>query len=119
MGSALLTAVQDNNGRYVNVHVLSVDGTLNQSYGFESEYEFAPIVSSAMLQNGPWLAVALARGQVNVIDVEHGKVIAEVNGQGESPEVRWLHDRNGASPLLVVATGTKLNAFRMKQNQLK
>jgi len=71
--------------------------------------------NSAMLALGmPWLAIGSNYGQVHVIDAENGKIIVSVNGKGAiPPEVGWVMSKADGKPLLLVANGGKLNAFRV------
>ncbi|MCH7752549.1 MAG: VCBS repeat-containing protein, partial [Planctomycetes bacterium] len=57
-----------------------------------------------------WAAVGLRGGLVHVVDLVAGKILASVDQQGNTPQVTLL-PRAGDSPLLVVATGNRLNAF--------
>ncbi len=71
------------------------------------------IDSAEVASERPWLAVALRGGQVHVIDLISGRIIGHVSGQGQRCQVGWLADKDGDSPLLLVATGRSLNAFRV------
>jgi hypothetical protein len=46
------------------------------------------------------------------VNVTNGNILAHVANQGERPEVAWSEVEK-SSPRLLVATGTKLNAFRI------
>lgn len=74
-----------------------------------------PHVDSAYVAPGkPWLAVGMRGGQVHVVDIERGEIIASASDQGMTPEVGWVTSKDAGSPLLLVATGgSKLNAFRV------
>jgi RNA polymerase sigma factor (sigma-70 family) len=75
-----------------------------------------PRVVSAQLASGkPWLAVGVQGGQVHVVDIEKGAIIASVKDQGMTPEVGWARGdgKDDGAPLLLVATGGKLNAYRV------
>jgi hypothetical protein len=61
----------------------------------------------------PWLAVGLRGGLVHVVDLDRGEIIAHTPGQGTRPEVGWLAAEGAGPPLLLVATGDALNAFRL------
>ena len=52
-------------------------------------------------------------GQVHVVAIDKGRIIASVNDQGPMPEVGWVRGHDADEPLLLVATGRKLNAFRV------
>jgi hypothetical protein len=68
-------------------------------------------VDSASVSSArPWLALGTFDGQVFVVDAVKGAIIGGVAGQGSHlPEVGWV----GNPPLLLVATGDSLNAFRV------
>jgi hypothetical protein len=69
-------------------------------------------VDSAMLAPGkPWLAVGMRGGLVHVIDAEKGAILASAKDQGMVPEVGWSVGASSGSPLVLVATRGKLNAF--------
>jgi RNA polymerase sigma factor (sigma-70 family) len=71
-------------------------------------------VASAQLASGkPWLAVGVQGGQVHVVDIDKGVIIASVKDQGTTPEVGWTSAKDAGAPLLLIATGGKLNAFRV------
>ncbi len=61
-------------------------------------------VASAM----PWLALGTRDGKVYVVDAVRGEILGVVDAQGGA-EVGWV----GSPPLLLVATGTSLNAFHV------
>ena len=70
-----------------------------------------PHVDSASLAPGrPWLAIGLRGGRVLVVDTALGRIVGTIDGQGAEPEVGWAN-RATAAPLLVVATGGRLNSF--------
>ena len=71
------------------------------------------IDSAHVASSSPWVAVGMRGGLVHVVDVTNGEIIAHVGGQGERPEVGWLETSGGEAPLLLVATGRELNAFRL------
>ncbi|HEY1304773.1 MAG TPA: hypothetical protein VGF24_14520 [Vicinamibacterales bacterium] len=71
--------------------------------------ELPGIVSTANIASSrPWLALGTQDGKVYVVDAVGGKTLGQVSGQGR-PEVGWIGD----PPLLLVATGGSLNAFRV------
>jgi hypothetical protein len=73
----------------------------------------SPHVDSAALASGrPWLAVGLRGGRVYLVDVAQGRIIGMIDDQGPTPEVSWA-GAGTPSPLLLVATGTKLNTFKV------
>ncbi|MFN0056564.1 MAG: FG-GAP repeat domain-containing protein [Planctomycetales bacterium] len=71
------------------------------------------VISAFMAPGKPWLALGMMGGVVTVVDVERGEVVATVKDQGRAPEVGWGADGKAKSPLLLVATGTQLNAYRL------
>ena len=71
------------------------------------------IDSTMVIGPKPWIAVGMRGGTVFVIDGESGTVVAVVGAQGMRPQTAWL-DSPGVDPLLLVATGSRLNAFRLK-----
>lgn len=71
-------------------------------------------IRSAVFASGRgWLAVAMKSGTVHVIGIQKGEIIASESGQGSYPEVAWTPARSATAPGLLVATGGKLNAFRV------
>jgi hypothetical protein len=82
---------------------LSGSGEIKWSVDFGGSAQSAAVASSR-----PWLALGTFEGDVHVIDAVRGKVIGLVGDQG-SAEVGWAID----PPLLLVATGKALNAFRV------
>jgi thiol-disulfide isomerase/thioredoxin len=69
--------------------------------------------SLAVSPDGTWAAVGLRGGQVCVVDIGHGRIVAQVSGQGTIPEVAWAARAEPPSPLLLVATGMGINAYRV------
>jgi len=67
--------------------------------------------TAAVAPSRPWLALGTYEGDVHVIDAVSGQAIGLVSGQG-FVEVGWAVD----PPLLLVATGKALNAFRVGAN---
>jgi peroxiredoxin len=67
--------------------------------------------SSAVCRERPWIAVGMRGGLVSVVD-STGRIIARVGDQGQLPEVAWSSPES-AAPLLLVATGQQLNAYRI------
>jgi outer membrane protein assembly factor BamB len=91
---------------------LSGDGA--KKWSVELPAGTPPHVNSAYLAPGrSWLAVGMLGGQVHVIDIDQGEIIASVSDQGMSAEVGWATSKDDGSPLLLVATSSKLNAFRV------
>ena len=73
------------------------------------------IDSAALALGKPWLAVGIRGGQVHVVDVAKGEVIASLNSQGPFCEVGWGVGKEGEVPLLLIAGGRRLNAFRVNE----
>ena len=48
-----------------------------------------------------------------MVDIDKGEIIASESDQGMIAEVGWSTNKDAKSPLLLVATGSKLNAFRV------
>ena len=69
--------------------------------------------SLAVSPNGAWAAVGLRGGRVCVVDLARGRVVAHVSGQGGMPATGWVDREDRATPLLLVATGRVLNAYRV------
>jgi peroxiredoxin len=72
----------------------------------------ARVESATTAREKPWLAIALADRKVRVIDVLSGQEIAQAPGQGARSDVAWLPVKDG-TPLLVVATGSALRAYKI------
>lgn len=68
--------------------------------------------SASQWQGQNWLAVGIVPGVVRVVEIVRGGVVATATGQGKRPSVAWLADGKSA-PLLLVATGKQLRAFRV------
>jgi len=96
----ILTALSSDGGRKWTLTLPDGDGP--------------PHIDSAMLAVGkPWLVVAVRGGQVHVVDVENGEIIATTNVQGMTPEVGWAGGESPADPILLVATRQALNAYKI------
>jgi len=70
--------------------------------------------SLAVSPDGAWAAAGLQGGRVCVIDLEKGQIVGQVAGQGTIPATAWASPKGATPPLLLVATGQELNAFRIK-----
>ena len=98
------------NRKTIILTALSGDGA--KKWSVELPAGTTPHVDSACLAPGKsWLAVAIRGGQVYVVDTEKGEIIAAMSDQGMIAEVGWATSKDAGSPLLLVATGSKLNAF--------
>lgn len=60
----------------------------------------------------PLAAVAMRGGLVHIVDLETGQIIAHAVDQGELVQVAWL-ERQAQQPLLLVASGSSINAFEI------
>jgi hypothetical protein len=69
--------------------------------------------SMSIAADRPWAAAGLRGGVVMVVETGKGAVIAQSAGLGQTPSVAWHTAEAGADPLLVVATGRALKAFRI------
>jgi hypothetical protein len=85
----------------------------NGSTMWRLEFGQDPLQSAELAPVGPWLALGVA-GSVYVVDAEKGDVIGQVAGQ-VSAQVAWDSAGNSESPVLLVATGSALNAFRVQE----
>jgi thiol-disulfide isomerase/thioredoxin/outer membrane protein assembly factor BamB len=70
--------------------------------------------SLAVAPDGRWAALGLRNGRVCVVDVARGQIVGQTAGQGMTPAVAWMTRDASAPPVLLVATGRALNAFRVK-----
>jgi len=77
------------------------------------------IYSSVPAPGKAWLAIGTQSGQVFVVNTERGTVIATLDGEGSSLDVAWTKASQDSDPLLVVSSRTKLNAFRITQENAK
>jgi len=85
------------------VIALSTDGTSTWRLELPGSVHTAQVASAR-----PWLALGTRDGQVYVVDAVRGEILGVVDAQGGA-EVGWV----GTPPLLLVATGTSLNAFHV------
>lgn len=104
-GSLLAAAA----GQGETLVALATDGTKQWSLPLSASAE-----SGLAAPDRPWLALGLSSGVVNVVDLEHGRILATIEGQGMNPEVAWLKRPGPDGPLLLIATGEKLNAFNVR-----
>ena len=112
-GSAL-----DGGGNQKTEILTGMSGQGDKKWSLELPAGSPPHVDSAQLASGkPWLAVGMRGGQVHVVDIEKGEIIASANDQGMTPEVGWVNGKDPGAPLLLVATGSKLNAFRVAKSK--
>lgn len=105
-------------GNQKTVILTSMSGQGEKIWSLELPAGIPLHIDSAQLAVGkPWLAVGMRGGQVHVVDLEKGQIIASVNDQGMTPEVGWASGKDLGVPLLLVATGRKLNAFRIAKSK--
>jgi hypothetical protein len=105
-------------GNQKTVNLTLMNGQGEKKWSLELPAGPPPNTYSAQLASGkPWLAVGMQGGQVHVVDLEKGEIIASANDQGMTPEVAWASGKNTDAPLLLVATGSKLNAFRVAKSK--
>jgi len=113
--AAILVAGPGLGGNVSQLTALSAEGASRWSLELPAQVPSPVSVRSAYVAPGrPWLAVGMLGGQMHVVDLERGQIIASASDQGtRSPEVGWATGRDGGPPLLLVATGRALNAFRI------
>ncbi len=70
--------------------------------------------SLAVSPTGHLAAAGMRGGRVCVVDSVHGRIVGQVAGQGMTPRVAWAVPETAGSPLVLVATGGEINAFRIK-----
>jgi hypothetical protein len=109
--AAILVAGSNRDSKVNTVMALTRAGAAKWALELSSSVRSAMVASSR-----PWLALGTRDGQVSregqvfVIDDIKGEVIGVASGQGNA-EVGWV----GNPPLLLVATGASLNAFRIEE----
>jgi hypothetical protein len=103
--ATILAAGINHNSQSPIVMALSGDGATKWTLDLPADRVTVASVASAR----PWLALGTRDGQVFVVDAVKGEIIGGVPGQGSLAEVDWVGD----PPLLLVATGDSLNAFRV------
>lgn len=87
----------------------------NKKWSIELPTSGTNYIDSAQAAPGrAWLAVAMRGGRVCLVNLTNGEIIGHVSGQGMRAQVGWLSTKGDDSPLLVVATGRSLNAFRVE-----
>jgi len=100
-------------GQTLGVSALSADGTRKWLLRLEGNNGQPSAYSSFLAPGKPWLAIGMQGGLVYVIDAERGTIIATIDGQGTSPEVTWMADKETGSPLLIVSNRSKLTGYRV------
>ena len=97
-------------GRNETMSALDGDGTKRWSLALPGDAE--PRVATASVAPGrPWIAIG--SGSVYVLDTDSGKILASVSDQGHIPELAWATKAGDSSPLLLVATGKEVAAYRV------
>lgn len=102
----------------------SADGAKLIAVGFNGREEWSitlpggayDLDSANAARSRPWVAVGMRGGLVHVVDITEGQIIGTVGAQGTKPQIGWLGSKSGESPLLVVATGRALSAYRVVGN---
>ena len=101
-------------GRAQSVRAISAAGAQKWSIDLPSDAQ--PTVDSiAVTPDRKLIAAANHGGTVYVIEVETGEIVATVSDQGHAPELAWATVKGEDSPLLLVASGLELNAYRFNR----
>jgi hypothetical protein len=100
----------------VMITALSSDGTTKWTLHVPAGAT-AHVDSAALAPGKPWLAVGMRDGQVHVIDADKGAIIGSAGKQGMTPEVGWATGTPRGNPIVLVATGSKLNAFNVADDK--
>lgn len=90
----------------------AISGQGDKKWAMELPRGRSGIVSAQLAPGKPWLAAGRLGGQVYVVDIEKGQIIASAQVQGKASEVGWVVGKEVGTPLLLLATGSKLTAFR-------
>jgi hypothetical protein len=102
--ATILAAGTDQDSKATTVMALRRDGASKWRLNLSS----AGVVSADVATARPWLALGTREERVVVVNAVNGVVLGAAERQG-SAEVAWFND----PPLLLVATGTELTAFRV------
>jgi hypothetical protein len=108
--ATLIVGGHDRQGEGMLV-ALGADGDSPWSWSLSLDDQ---INSVEIARSRPWIAVAQRGGEVLVVRMAGGNVIARIPGHGHRPQLDWL-DRPGEPPLLLVATGQDLNALTVQE----
>lgn len=100
----------------VMLTALTSDGTTIWKLNVPAEAQ-AHVDSAALAPGKPWLALGMRGGLVHVVDAEKGALLASAKDQGMAPEVGWAAGTPPGSPLVLVATRGKLNAFHVDDSK--
>ena len=103
----LLAAGTTKNGE--GIAAVDTDGKARWSTPLSSNSR-AAVDSAELSPDSSKIAVAMRGSAVHILDVPSGNVLATIAAQGLRPEIAWL---GGSDPLLLIATGTELNAVRL------
>jgi outer membrane protein assembly factor BamB len=111
-GSAQILGTCGDGARKQSLRAIAGDGTPTWELALPEDAQ-PEIVSAAVTPDGRLAAFGTGAGIVYVVDIERGTRFASVDFQGHFPQVAWSGDQHVDSPLLLVATGSELNAFRV------
>jgi thiol-disulfide isomerase/thioredoxin len=91
---------------------LTGDGKIQWTIKLPSDTQHCD--SLAISPDGNWAAAGLRGGRVCVVDIGRARIVAQTSGQGVTPMVAWAASARLPWPLLLVATGREINAYRVK-----
>ncbi|MBZ5638573.1 MAG: hypothetical protein LAO51_07420 [Acidobacteriia bacterium] len=99
-------------GRNATINAITGDGAKRWSLTLPGDAE--PEVETASLAPGrPWIAIGNGSGSTYVLDTGSGAILASLSDQEYVSELAWAAKAGNPSPLLLVATGREVNAYRM------
>jgi FG-GAP-like repeat len=97
--------------------LVAVGGEGKKLWSLKLSESFSHCRSLSVSHDGLWAAVLLV-DRIRIVDLARsrvvGQVVVPIVGQGPEVTFTWVNRVAGHSPLLVVATGDALNAFRLK-----
>jgi peroxiredoxin/outer membrane protein assembly factor BamB len=91
----------------------AIDGKGHALWTLEFPEGIKHVESLAVSPNRPWMAFGVA-GRVLVADLASRKFVAAADVEGRLVEATWATAEDGQTPLLLVANGNQLSAFRVK-----